>query len=251
MTTCTDFRRRLLQAVLDHQTLTALAWDAHGLACPACRALVDSEEQLNAMLEAWTAPRLDAATRARIVALVAQERGLDQLLETDLVRAPQGMAQRAASAVKARLAEEAAEKALDRLLDLDEVQVPAGLTQGLAARVRAAARPRLRLVRYAALVATAAAVLAVLYVRRETDRPSGGSNAVDPLPLVAQLEANPIDERMLQQLELLEDVDALLEGDLDLLLSTMDASEEALLDLAPMDATPSDADASGEAPSKG
>jgi hypothetical protein len=31
----------------------------------------------------------------------------------------------------------------------------------------------------------------------------------------------------------------------------MDASEEALLDLAPMDATPSDADASGEAPSKG
>ncbi|MEY4773310.1 MAG: hypothetical protein RIT40_345, partial [Planctomycetota bacterium] len=58
MTTCTDFRRRLLQAVLDHQTLTALAWDAHGLACPACRALVDSEEQLNAMLEAWTAPRL-------------------------------------------------------------------------------------------------------------------------------------------------------------------------------------------------
>jgi hypothetical protein len=107
------------------------------------------------------------------------------------------------------------------------------------------------LVRYAALVATAAAVLTVLYVRRETDRPSGGSNAVDPVPLVAQLEANPIDERMLQQLELLEDVDALLEGDLDLLLSTMDASEEALLDLAPMDATPSDADASGEAPSKG
>jgi hypothetical protein len=253
MTTCTDFRRRLLQAVLDHEALKALAWDPHGLACPACRALVDSEEQLDALLEAWSAPRLDAATRARIVALVAQERGLDQLLEADLVRAPQGMAQRAASAVRARLAQEAAEDALDRLLDLDQVHAPAGLTKGLAARVRAAARPtqRLRLVRYAALVATAAAVLVFVYVRRDDVRPSVGPNTVDPAPLVAQLEASAVDERMLQQLELLEDVDALLEGDLDLLLSTMDASEEALLDLAPMDATPSDADASGEAPSKG
>ena len=358
---CVGFRRRLLLAVLDGEALASLAWDEHLLACATCRALTESEEQLDELLAAWPAPRLDAATRERLVGRVAAERVLDAVLARDAVLAPRelaarvlaavrrrlaaddlatgdfttgdfttaagapidldaaldaaleprelqvpaGLAARTAAAVRARLADEA----LDALLDLDRVRAPAGLVGRVQAallqtspvqtspvqaapspitlvqaatrvpadaprhatratsaadrdvaprRAQATSRSRLALVRVLVSTAVAAAILAFVWLAWRDDgfedrlaplAQGGDARAVDggstspeaPLVVDAQL-----DERILQDLELLEEVEVLLAGDLELLLSTMDASEEALLDL---DAD--EAPATTEDPSKG
>jgi hypothetical protein len=363
---CVGFRRRLLLAVLDGEALASLAWDEHLLACATCRALTESEEQLDELLAAWPAPRLDAATRERLVGRVAAERVLDAVLAQDVVLAPRalaarvlaavrrrlaaddlatgdfttgdfttgdfttaagapidldaaldaaleprelqvpaGLAARTAAAVRARLADEA----LDALLDLDRVRAPAGLVGRVQAallqtspvqtspvqaapspitlvqaatrvpadaprhatratsaadrdvaprRAQPTSRSRLALVRVLVSTAVAAAILAFVWLAWRDDgfedrlaplAQGGDARAVDggstspeaPLVVDAQL-----DERILQDLELLEEVEVLLAGDLELLLSTMDASEEALLDL---DAD--EAPATTEDPSKG
>jgi hypothetical protein len=368
---CVGFRRRLLLAVLDGEALASLAWDEHLLACATCRALTESEEQLDELLAAWPAPRLDAATRERLVGRVAAERVLDAVLARDAVLAPRelaarvlaavrrrlaaddlatgdfttgdfttaagapidldaaldaaleprelqvpaGLAARTAAAVRARLADEA----LDALLDLDRVRAPAGLVGRVQAallqtspvqtspvqtspvqtspvqaapspitlvqaatrvpadaprhatratsaadrdvaprRAQPTSRSRLALVRVLVSTAVAAAILAFVWLAWRDDgfedrlaplAQGGDARAVDggstspeaPLVVDAQL-----DERILQDLELLEEVEVLLAGDLELLLSTMDASEEALLDL---DAD--EAPATTEDPSKG
>lgn len=287
---CVGFRRRLLRAVLDGEALASLSWDEHLLSCAACRALTESEEQLDQLLAAWPAPRLDAATRERLVGRVAAERALDAVLGRDAVeaprdfaarilaavrrrlvaedsprevaarlardealdvvlerealRAPAGLATRVSAAVRARLADEA----LDALLERDAVRAPVGLARRVQAALRAPAasarRPRFALVRV--FVATAAAaVVALAWLSRRDDgarlepngapfaqrteaRPQEGSVAGSNGPLVADAQ---VDERLLGDLELLEDVAVLLDGDLELLLSTMDSSDELLLDL--------------------
>ena len=364
---CVGFRRRLLLAVLDGEALASLAWDEHLLACATCRALTESEEQLDELLAAWPAPRLDAATRERLVGRVAAERVLDAVLAQDVVLAPRalaarvlaavrrrlaaddlatgdfttgdfttaagapidldaaldaaleprelqvpaGLAARTAAAVRARLADEA----LDALLDLDRVRAPAGLVGRVQAallqtspvqtspvqaapspitlvqaatrvpadaprhatratsaadrdvaprRAQPTSRPRLALVRVLVSTAVAAAILAFVWLAWRDDgledrlaplaqggdaravdggSPVDGGSTSSEASLVVDAQ---LDERILQDLELLEEVEVLLAGDLELLLSTMDASEEALLDL---DAD--EAPATTEDPSKG
>lgn len=318
---CADFQRRLLQAVLDGEALLSLAWDEHLLACPACRALTESEEQLDELLAAWRAPSLDAATRERLVGRVAAERALDAVLardtlaaprdfatrilvavrrrlaievvpeivpeivptttlldarvlsldaalEQESLRAPAGLASRTAAAVRARLADDA----LEALLRHDRVIVPTGLADRVQAALRAAARrdeqvaatptPRRRftLLRMVVATASAAAVLALAWLAR---RDAGGGFEPSVVPLAQRDEAisteggaprapDPltteaqVDEGLLGDLELLEEVAVLLDGDLELFLSTMDASDEALLD---MDAY--EPPATTEEPSKG
>ncbi|MFN9785447.1 MAG: hypothetical protein ACK57N_02605 [Planctomycetia bacterium] len=348
---CAGFRRRLLLAVLDGEALASLAWDEHLLACATCRALTESEEQLDELLAAWPAPRLDAATRERLVGRVAAERVLDAVLAQDVVLAPRALAARVLAAVRRRLAADdlatadlataagapidldaaldaaleprelqvpaglaartaaavrarLADDALDALLDLDRVRAPVGLVGRVQAallqaapspaassqaapspttprapadaprhnpratsaadrdvaprRAQPTSRPRLALVRVLVSTAMAAAILAFVWLAWRDDgfedrlaplaqggdarAVDGGSTSPDaPLVVDAQL-----DERILQDLELLEEVEVLLAGDLELLLSTMDASEEALLDL---DAD--EAPATTEDPSKG
>ncbi|MEY2807917.1 MAG: hypothetical protein RIR65_2334 [Planctomycetota bacterium] len=343
---CAGFRRRLLLAVLDGEALASLAWDEHLLACATCRALTESEEQLDELLAAWPAPRLDAATRERLVGRVAAERVLDAVLAQDVVLAPRALAARVLAAVRRRLAADdlatadlataagapidldaaldaaleprelqvpaglaartaaavrarLADDALDALLDLDRVRAPVGLVGRVQAallqaapsqaapspttprapadaprhnpratsaadrdvaprRAQPTSRPRLALVRVLVSTAVAAAILAFVWLAWRDDgfedrlaplaqggdarAVDGGSTSPDaPLVVDAQL-----DERILQDLELLEEVEVLLAGDLELLLSTMDASEEALLDL---DAD--EAPATTEDPSKG
>jgi len=318
---CADFQRRLLQAVLDGDALLSLAWDEHLLACPACRALTESEEQLDELLAAWRAPSLDAATRERLVGRVAAERALDAVLARDTLAAPRdfatrilaavrrrlaievvpeivpeivptttlldarvlsldaaleqeslhapaGLASRTAAAVRARLADDA----LEALLRHDRVIVPTGLAGRVQAALRAAARrdeqvaatptPRRRftLLRMVVATASAAAVLAFAWLARR-DAGGGFEPSVVPLaqrddaistegdaprapdPLTAEAQ---VDEGLLGDLELLEEVAVLLDGDLELFLSTMDASDEALLD---MDAY--EPPATTEEPSKG
>jgi hypothetical protein len=364
---CVGFRRRLLLAVLDGEALASLAWDEHLLACATCRALTESEEQLDELLAAWPAPRLDAATRERLVGRVAAERVLDAVLAQDVVLAPRalaarvlaavrrrlaaddlatgdfttgdfttaagapidldaaldaaleprelqvpaGLAARTAAAVRARLADEA----LDALLDLDRVRAPAGLVGRVQAallqtspvqtspvqaapspitlvqaatrvpadaprhatratsaadrdvaprRAQPTSRSRLALVRVLVSTAVAAAILAFVWLAWRDDgledrlaplaqggdaravdggSPVDGGSTSSEASLVVDAQ---LDERILQDLELLEEVEVLLAGDLELLLSTMDASEEALLDL---DAD--EAPATTEDPSKG
>ncbi len=326
---CADFQRRLLQAVLDGEALLSLAWDEHLLACPACRALTESEEQLDELLAAWRAPSLDAATRERLVGRVAAERALDVVLardtlaaprdfatrilvavrrrladeivpesipesvaesvaesatgatlldarvlsldaalEQESLRAPAGLASRTAAAVRARLADDA----LEALLRHDRVVAPTGLAGRVQAALRAAARrdeqvaatptPRRRftLLRMVVATASAAAVLALAWLAR---RDAGGGFEPSVVPLAQRDEAisteggaprapDPltteaqVDEGLLGDLELLEEVAVLLDGDLELFLSTMDASDEALLD---MDAY--EPPATTEEPSKG
>jgi hypothetical protein len=125
-------------------------------------------------------------------------------------------------------------------------------------RAQPTSRSRLALVRVLVSTAVAAAILAFVWLAWRDDgledrlaplAQGGDARAVDggstsseaSLVVDAQL-----DERILQDLELLEEVEVLLAGDLELLLSTMDASEEALLDL---DAD--EAPATTEDPSKG
>lgn len=300
MNACQDFRRRLMQAVLDHEALAPLSWDAHVLGCGECRALIEDEERLDHLLAAWMAPRLDAATRERVVAFVARERELDALLDVHarhdaaarpprdlarrvvaalrrrleaeeaaadpldalldepVVRAPAGLARRTGEALRARLAADA-EARLDRLLDLDRVEAPAGLAARTVRAVKqtgqpaAPARGRLVLVRGLAWFATAAAAALVAWVWLGRDeqavpervaqpesRPADGQAAAQgatDLVASAGFDERLVDERLLGQLETLEEIEALLGGDVDLMLSTMDASEEALLDLAPGEET--------------
>ncbi|MEY2747676.1 MAG: hypothetical protein RL112_2718 [Planctomycetota bacterium] len=318
---CAGFRQRLLHAVLDGEALASLSWDEHLLACADCRALTESEEQLDELLAAWSAPRLDAATRERLVGRVAAERALDAVLARDAVDAPRDFAARILAAVRRRLAAEdlprevaapprrgaalddealdlvlerealsapaglagrvagavrarLADEALDALLERDAVRVPAGLARRVQAALRAPAttptptplpRRRFALVRVLVATAAAAAVLAVAWLSRRDEgarlepnvvplaqRPEarsadGSASAPNGPPSNAPLVVDArIDERLLGDLELLEDVAVLLDGDLELLLSTMDSSDEALLDLD-ADEAPS----ATEDPSKG
>jgi hypothetical protein len=404
---CVGFRRRLLLAVLDGEALASLAWDEHLLACATCRALTESEEQLDELLAAWPAPRLDAATRERLVGRVAAERVLDAVLAQDVVLAPRALAARVLAAVRRRLAADdlatadlataagapidldaaldaaleprelqvpaglaartaaavrarLADDALDALLDLDRVRAPVGLVGRVQAallqtspvqtspvqtgpvqtgpvqtgpaqtgpaqtgpvqtgpvqtgpvqtgpvqtgpvraapspitlvqaatrvpadaprhatratsaadrdvaprRAQATSRSRLALVRVLVSTAVAAAILAFVWLAWRDDgledrlaplaqggdaravdggSPVDGGSTSSEASLVVDAQ---LDERILQDLELLEEVEVLLAGDLELLLSTMDASEEALLDL---DAD--EAPATTEDPSKG
>lgn len=318
MNACHAFRQRLLQALTSRDALVPLSWDEHVLCCPACRALVEDEEQLDQLLAAWITPRLDAAARERIVAFVARERELDALLDEharrdpaaaaphdlahrvlaalrrrlaaetardplDVVldeaqlRAPEGLARRVRDGVHARRAS-ARDADLDRLLDLHRVRAPVGLAGRVAAFVKQTRQPaptiaqasprsaRPVLVRRIAWFAAAAAAALVASVwigplrdaRPEQvavpapgpkERPSDGLAApqgAGDLVASAPFDDKLVDERLLGQLETLEEIEALLGGDVDLLLSTMDASEEALLDLAPGEET-----AAAEEPKKG
>lgn len=295
MNACHDFRRRLLQAVLDREPLAPVSWDVHVHGCGECRALIEDEERLDHLLAEWMTPRLDAATRERVVAFVARERELDALLDVharhdaaaraprDLARrvvaalcrrleaeaaaadpldallddavvhAPAGLARRTNAGLRVRLA--AADARLDRLLDLDHAQAPGRLAERTLLAVKstgqiaASTRGRFVLVRGLAWFATAAAAALVAWtwlgrdeqavperVAQPDSRPAAAQGASD-LVASAGFDERLVDERLLGQLETLEEIEALLGGDVDLMLSTMDASEEALLDLAPGEET--------------
>jgi hypothetical protein len=219
MSACEDFRRRLAASLIGRPSPPAadVAWHEHLLGCEPCRALLAAEEALEAVLASLPAPELPAQLAERVLA------GLDA----------------------AREAQEL-ERRLDVLLErVPAPIVPAGLAQRVLAATQApVARPRSVASRRMgwALGAAAAGLVAIFLWRMQ--RPDGGAETA-PVRHIAEtppriernaapgkinlLEADP---ELLAALDVLERWDLLCDEDLALLLASMDAVEEELLDLA-------------------
>lgn len=220
---CRSFRRELERVLERAQPLVELSWSEHLLGCEACRALLEEEEALEALLGSLPEPALPADLAERVLARLRANRTagdpLDSVLET--VGAPQVPGALAANLLDALQ--------LDRALELlPEPEVPPGLAQrtllGLR-RHRRSRRPQLWL-------AAAAAVLllgwagASLFNRDEVQR--------RPSELVAERRVEPgvapEDEALLEYLDVLEDWELLVSEDLDVMLSSLDPVDEMLLD---------------------
>lgn len=185
------------------------AAQGHLLACPACRAWLEREERLDALLDAVPA---------------------------DL--GPGDLPGRVTSAIDARR-----EAALDRLLDL----VPADLGPAdLSARVLKAVaaergvRPQRRLRRLAvplALAAAAALLVVLVLVRARAGASSGEPRVVDrqpdPAPVRTVDDGSPAlesDEELVAYA--VEHWELLTDDDLDLLLAGLDPLEQAWIEVA-------------------
>lgn len=239
---CSGFRAALEAELAGRPSqgkLAWLSWNEHLLSCPECRALLEKEEALEALLASLPEPRLPAPVLRRVLARLRRERAEEVRLEGLLdalggVRAPQGLA----ANVLAKLSGERrdlAEAGLDALLDLDRTipapeRLAARVLSGLAAErtaERGAGRPVSRRRPVPWLYATAASVaIAVagrfLWIRTHTAETA-------PLATVAPREAPP-DPALLASLDVVEHWDELVQGDVDVLLSTLGPADEALLD---------------------
>jgi hypothetical protein len=252
---CTAFRtqlRQTLEAPAPMPGLQDLSWNEHLHSCSACRELLAAEEALEALLSSLPSPSLPPGLAQRVLARLeaAQPpRGtLDALLEMDHV-APfkPGLAQR----VLAHLAEERALQqspvaSVDALLERARpIDVPSGLAQrtqrALAAhRPTARQRPWTLRLRWA-LVAAGLALAIGLYV--------WSGRMEEPIhPVVVVHDAQP-DPGLLENLTLLEEWELLQGGDLEVLLSTLSAGDEYLLELDA--ATNTEATEEGVEPRKG
>jgi hypothetical protein len=146
-TSCTDFRARLAQALVDRSARDAerfdggLAWHEHVLTCAECRELLDSEEALEDLLASLPLPSLPPELARRVLQRLQPARAeveLDRLLDDALLSSADGAQPppEFARDVLARLSgarelarrEAASEHALDGLLDrVPTPSAPAGL----------------------------------------------------------------------------------------------------------------------------
>jgi hypothetical protein len=232
---CNAFRAALeaeLAGRPSQEKLAWLSWNEHLLSCGDCRELLQKEEALEALLASLPEPKLPAPVLRRVLARLRRERSEEVRLEGLLdaigggVRVPEGLA----AGVLAKLAAERSERRdpaetrLDALLDLDR---PIAVPEGLAARVLAGlalARraPRRRLAPWA--TAAAASVAIVFF----------GRSLLVHTPPVATVPTKgaepPPDPALLASLDVVEHWDELVQGDVDVLLSTLGPADEALLD---------------------
>ena len=245
---CSGFRAALeaeLAGRPSQEKLAWLSWNEHLLACAECRALLEKEEALEALLASLPEPRLPAPVLRRVLARLRRERAEEVRLEGLLdsigegVRVPEGLA----AGVLAKLSPErselserersepaerrdSAETRLDALLDLDgEIAVPEDLASRVLARLALARRaPRRRLAPWAA--AAAASVAIVFFGRTLLVRAPRGETA----PTKTFAPETPPDPALLASLDVVEHWDELVQGDVDVLLSTLGPADEALLD---------------------
>lgn len=235
--TCTHFRmqlRRTLEAPAPMPGLHDLAWNEHLHSCSACRELLAAEEALEALLSSLPSPSLPPGLAQRVLARLEaaqpQPGTLDALLELDHVAPSKpGLAQR----VLAHLAEERSLQrspvaSVDALLERARpVDVPVGLaqrTQRALAAHRQATRYRTWSSRLRwALVAAGLALAIGLYVW-------SGRIEEPQAPVVVVHDAQP-DPGLLENLALLEEWELLQGGDIEVLLSTLSADDEYLLEL--------------------
>jgi hypothetical protein len=238
---CNGFRAALEAELVgrpSQEKLAWLSWNEHLLSCADCRELLEKEEALEALLASLPEPRLPAPLLRRVLARLRRERAEEVRLEGLLdalggVPAPEGLA----ANVLAKLASERrapVDAALDALLDLDRsIPVPAGLgarvLAGLSAERRAKTRtqrrdPRLRPVPW---IYAAAASVAILFAGRFV---WVRAHAVATAPIVKSTQDAPPDPALLASLDVVEHWDELVQGDVDVLLSTLGPADEALLD---------------------
>lgn len=239
---CVEFRARLERALEGRPApaeLTELSWHEHLLGCGECRALLEREEALEALLASLPRPKLPPRVARRVLARLRTARiDLDALLDLDrLVEVPGGLAARVLSGLAAErgVAPEAAR--LERILELDgPLAVPAGLAQRALARLEperfpTAARDGFRLLRSPLVYAAAAGLLLALFTlwgggtRPDQGTPAGGNEDI------AREEREP-PPGLLEHLDLLAE-DRLWESaedfELDLSLS-LDVGDELLFD---------------------
>ena len=250
---CNDFRRRLEALLLRSETapeLTTLGWHEHLVGCDDCRELLQAEEALDVLLSGLPDPELPPDLAARLLRRLAAARavGLDALLELDRVDAPPDLPLRTLAGLRAARVE----ARLDTLLDsLPEPAPPRDLARGVLRgleperRTTLRAQPARRGRSWApALLAAAAAVLAIVgaYVfwpaspehrlgtlGEDTLAALGTGESVEATESALPEPAAP-DEELLASLDLLEDWELLNGEDVDLLLATLEAPDELLLE---------------------
>lgn len=252
---CNLFRKELriaLENTGGDSGLRDLAWHGHLHGCAECRELLAAEEALEALLLSLPHPQLSPGLAARVLARLAKSgapaASLDALLDLDCPQDPRpGLADR----VLAHLAEERSlarrgATSLDELLDTDrDVVAPVGLeTRVLKALepMRTTRTPILRL-RWRWVAAAAAALLVALLGMYALNPRTQSVLPESPIPLVARQDQP--DPYMLENLQLLEEWELLEGSDLEMMLSTLPAGDEYLLDLE------STTSAEGSQPKKG
>ncbi|MBK7642694.1 MAG: hypothetical protein IPJ19_06520 [Planctomycetes bacterium] len=240
---CRSFRAALesaLESPREGEPLESLSWNEHLLGCAECRALLESEEALETLLESLPAPKLPPRLARRVLARLrtaehAREDALDRLLERAAqTQAPPGLSRRVLAGLesaRAQPAEGAAEARLDALLERARaVETPGHLAQRVLAHVaeeRALSRKRRPVfarasVRFALAAGLLAAfgLWAIWPAREEPARTRG----------LAQLP-DGVDARMLEHIDVLEQWELLRRNDLDSLLSTLPRTDQLLLEM--------------------
>ncbi|MBL8859841.1 MAG: hypothetical protein JNL28_15145 [Planctomycetes bacterium] len=237
---CLAFRTLLEQKLVgrpDPSSLSALSWHEHLLGCADCRRFLEGEEALEALLATLPEPRLAPDVKRRVLVALARARqtvtSLDALLERDVEAvAPKDLARRVLVGLERERASVAAHA--DQQLDLllmraGQVETPRDLSRrvllGLARERRPVARPILAF-RRSAWMAAAAAVLVITLVVWAVKR----VDAPLPKPEIVQ-ELRAPDKGMLAALDVLENWELLMRSDdVDVLLASLGAVEETLLD---------------------
>lgn len=235
MNHCHDFRARLGAAIEGHLEGAPLAWHEHLFSCADCRALFEAEEALDELLLSLPKPALPVALARRVLRGLAkqEERALDQTLDHALehaaVEVPTDLAARVLAGVQAK----AAGVSLDDVLDhLPEPTIPTGLSERITANLqREVLRPPMSVWRRPMQLTAAAALVVCSFIGYRVATVNRTSNVMDVDPgLVAHetTELNP-DPELLASLDLLEDWELLFASDVDLLLGSLDETEQALL----------------------
>ena len=233
---CIRFRDALERRLAGARSgdLRDLAWHAHLLDCGGCRALLEAEEALEALLASLPEPRLPAELTRRVLAALRAARASGDPLERLLVlggevEVPEGLARDVLARVARRVASPVLrEDRLDALpARAGAVEVPSGLSARILAGLSRARRPALRLARAGwALAAAVLLALAtwILWPGRD------GPRREDPAPVAREVQTP--DPELLAALDVLEQWDLLMRDDLELMLSTLGLADEALLEYA-------------------
>jgi hypothetical protein len=207
---CHTFRRELAACLRGRSDITSLGWHEHLLACADCRALLEVEQALEALLASLPAPRLPVALAERVLARL------------------EGARVGAASEPGDRL-----ELLLGRVpMPEPPPELAARLLARLAAARRRPARrftPALRALAAGLVLAGAAAAWWLAFGRRETTPTPPEVVQTPPAPA----EAAAPDPELLAALELLQSWELVTDDDLDLMLSSLEATDEALLESEP------------------
>ncbi|MCC6405761.1 MAG: hypothetical protein IT453_01250 [Planctomycetes bacterium] len=261
---CLAFRERLVAALEPRRgrgELDTLGWHEHLLSCVECRRVLAAEEALELLLDSLPEPKLPHELAVRVLArlkLRPSRDGLDALLErADPAVASPTLARR----VLAGLAAERAEIALDRLLErVPAPEVPTELAARTLSKLALARRRRTALSGPRVWLTVAAAAVIVLGGAWSLRAWLRDATPVEPQPIVENAPpeqaprveslAVPSDE-LLASLSVLESWELLNSDNIDVMLSSLDASDELLLELSSELSSEANGEAADEATDDG